>query len=325
MSPLSGTRAGRNRGFALPLVIWTMALLAAIALGMTAESRSDLAVARNLTDAAMAEAAADGGVWRTVAQLLAPGGDSAWRADGTTAWRADGGTTAWRADGTTVWRADGTTHTTKVGAIAVDIVAQDEGGKIDLNRADPQLIANLLRTVGVDTTTGETFMEKLMAARTSPGTDGRPSRLSPADAAALMAGNGQLDRLKPFVTVYSGQAGFNPTTAPPEVLQSATSAPPAEVAAYVQMRGNAPPGIGVLADFPSLMTAAPLFTWAATQATTITAKTRWQPASYTRIAIVDLSGGAGRPYDVLAWRNAPDSRNFPFDLCQCREPAPVRG
>ncbi len=275
-----GARSEGDRGFALPLVIWTLALLAAIALGMTAESRSDLAIARNLTDAAQAEAAADGGIWRAVARMADP-------------------------DGAAAWRPDGSAHGTAVGAIPVEIAVQDEGGKIDLNKADPQLIANLLRALGIGGSAADSLMAKVMAARAHGDDGSKPRLLAPADIPGLLADGAALQRLRPCVTVYSGQAGFDPATAPAGVLLSLPSVQPAEVAAYVRMRGDAPPGIGVLDGFPSLLAAAPFFTWAATQTMTITARTRWDRASFTRVAVVDFNGGRDQPYDVLAWRNAP--------------------
>jgi general secretion pathway protein K len=280
MDPEHVRPPGGNEGFALPLVIWTLALLAAIVLGMTAESRSGLAVARNLTDAAQAEAAADGGLWRTVGRLLASGDD-------------------------TGWRTDGTLHPTTVGAVAVDVAAQDESGKIDLNKADPRVIANLLETVGVGGTARETFVTKLVAAR-SPSEDGaKPHRLTAADVSALIGGDGPLQRLRPFVTIYSGQAGFNPATAPREVLLSAPGVQATDVDAYLRIRGSAPPGLGVLEDFSSLKAAASFFSWFDSQTVTITAKARWQRSAFTRIAVIDLATGTDHPYDVLAWRDMP--------------------
>ena len=62
---------GRHeRGFALLLVIWVLAILAVLAAGFAASTRSETRLARNLLEAARAQALAEAGIVRASASLL---------------------------------------------------------------------------------------------------------------------------------------------------------------------------------------------------------------------------------------------------------------
>jgi len=64
-------RSGRSqRGFALLLVIWVLAILAVLAAGFAAGTRSETRVARNLLDAAQARALAEAGVALATGALI---------------------------------------------------------------------------------------------------------------------------------------------------------------------------------------------------------------------------------------------------------------
>lgn len=79
----SGRRAaggGRDRGFALLIVLWAVVLLALLATRLMAAGRTELQLSANLRGAAEAEAAADGAVQEAMFHLLNP--SDAWRADG---------------------------------------------------------------------------------------------------------------------------------------------------------------------------------------------------------------------------------------------------
>ena len=60
----------RERGFALLLVLWSMALLALLGAHVVATGRAELQLAGNLRGAAAAEAAADGAVHAAIFHLL---------------------------------------------------------------------------------------------------------------------------------------------------------------------------------------------------------------------------------------------------------------
>lgn len=261
------------------MVIWTLAILAAIAVGVTAVSRSDLAIARNVIDAAQAQAAADGGVWWGVAQRL----------DKETA---------------DSWRGDGVVHQIAIGGETVDIAAQDEGGKVDLRYADPQLIGSLMRTIGVNGSTTDTLVAAIMAIRATK--DSTPDTSDDNDSPLHATIDADIaNRLKPFTTAYTGRAGINPATAPEAVLRSIPGVDPSDVTGYLRLRAQLPAGIGPLQDFPSLAAAVSYFSWADSGVVTVIARAHCKAASYTRSAVIDFAPQSRRPYDVLAWSTSP--------------------
>src|SRR5689334_11474867 len=120
-SPPPGAERGRSgrarqRGIALVLVLWVMALLAVMVVGFAGDARTELKLARNQADAAQARAIADTGVSLALLSVLDNNEDTA-------------------------WRIDGATHSLAYGDGAISVSVQDEGGKIDLNLAPPALLA----------------------------------------------------------------------------------------------------------------------------------------------------------------------------------------
>src|SRR5215831_8873131 len=79
MRPLPGT--ARQRGFALLIVLWSMALLALIGTRITAAGRAGAQLATNLRASAIAEAAADGAVFEALFHFM-DSSDGHWPVDG---------------------------------------------------------------------------------------------------------------------------------------------------------------------------------------------------------------------------------------------------
>src|SRR5579863_87167 len=75
-------RTGRNRGFALLIVLWTLVLIAFIVGNLTARGRTEIRIASNLASNAAAQAAADGGVYQAIYNLSDPQPDRRWPLDG---------------------------------------------------------------------------------------------------------------------------------------------------------------------------------------------------------------------------------------------------
>ena len=118
-------RAGGDAGFALLIVLWTLVLVTALLLQLTAAGRADVRLAGNLRDAALAEAAADGGVHDAISHLLDP---SAGRH----------------------WSADASLHELRSPHALATIRIGSEEGKVDLNGTPTDVLAALLRGVGLD-------------------------------------------------------------------------------------------------------------------------------------------------------------------------------
>ncbi len=112
------------RGLALVAVLWVLVLLALIAASFTRTTRTEINLARNAADNARAEALADAGVYRAVLGLI-------------------------ETDPARQMRADGTLYAWAYGGGEIRVALQDEGGKVDLNRATDALLAALFVAAGV--------------------------------------------------------------------------------------------------------------------------------------------------------------------------------
>lgn len=114
----------RERGFALLIVLWSMALLALIGTQVTAAGHGETRLATNLRASAVAEAAADGAVFEAIFHLL------------------DGSSNH--------WPPDGLPRAVKLPQAVVEVTLIDEGRKLTLNNSSLPLLRGLLRAIGCD-------------------------------------------------------------------------------------------------------------------------------------------------------------------------------
>ncbi len=117
--------AARQRGAALLLVMWLIALLAALVGGFAMAARIESMQGRVASQGVVAEQAARAGIEYALTRLE--------EQDQRRRWVPDGRPYAWR-----------------FGGARVTVRIVDEQGKVDLNGAQAPLLAGLLRTVGVD-------------------------------------------------------------------------------------------------------------------------------------------------------------------------------
>jgi general secretion pathway protein K len=140
-------RTGDSRGFALLIVLWTMALLAFIVAELTASSRTEVKIAQNLVGNAVAQAAADGAVFEAIFKLSNPSEGRRWRLDG----RA---------------------HLVVIGHSRVRVTLTNEAGRINPNLASEALLEALLRVTGSDTEAAHrlaTAIEEWVGRKAVPG------------------------------------------------------------------------------------------------------------------------------------------------------------
>ena len=119
--------AARERGFALLIVLWTLALLSFLVTLFAAAARTEARIAANLRSGMVPEWNADGAVYTAAFHLLD---------------RSDNH-----------WNADGTVHELAVPGGKVAVQINDEANKINLNTASIDLLRALLLGVGADPTT----------------------------------------------------------------------------------------------------------------------------------------------------------------------------
>lgn len=116
-----------QRGIALMLVLWVLALLTIIAVGMTAAQRTESTLARNQLGTVRFRAAAEAGVNFTVLNLLAPPPVLEEEPD---AWIPDGAPRPWTFAGETL-----------------EISVFNEASRIDLNKASKTLLVALTKAL----------------------------------------------------------------------------------------------------------------------------------------------------------------------------------
>ena len=123
--PRRVTTVGRQRGFALLIVLWTLVLIAFLTAHLTAAGRTELRIAGNLAANAAAQAAADGAIYQVIFNLAAPQPEQR-------------------------YPLNGAPQRTRVGASEVTLRLDNEAARINPNLASPALVAALLRVLGSD-------------------------------------------------------------------------------------------------------------------------------------------------------------------------------
>jgi general secretion pathway protein K len=125
--PASRRSAARHRsgGFALLIVLWTLVLIAFIVAHIAGSGRTEIRIAGNLLDNAVARAAADGAISEAIFNLSNPRQDQR-------------------------WPLDGTVRALAVGNSRIALRLDDEASWINPNLASPALLQALLQALGID-------------------------------------------------------------------------------------------------------------------------------------------------------------------------------
>ena len=272
---LRGGAAGGERGFALLVVLWSMALLALLGTHVVASGRAEILLASNLRGAAAAEAAADGAVHAAIFRLLDPS-PRRWVPDGLPRELA-----------------------LPTGGIA-EVRVESEQGKLNPNLARAEVLRSLLTQLGAEPRTAASLAVAILdwrsgSQRPRPGgakepqyraagrdyaPPGRP--FQSIDELGLVLGMtpALLARLSPFLSIYqSGEP--DPRFAHPLVLLAVREGG-GDAEADAEFGGDTGGALVV--------------------AITVTASAAGG-ARFVRQAHVRLGAGTrGRPWQILDWR-----------------------
>jgi general secretion pathway protein K len=220
----------RQKGLALVLVLWVLSLLTIMAGSFALSMRREAAIVAGLKANAQASAIAESGL--AIAQMMLLNPDQAKR------WRADG----------SVYQIDYTASNTHAIGSKVRIRLLSEAGKIDINAADPKLLAGLLRQLPIDENTTQRNSAEERAAQLAgaiidwrdendevhvngaekkqyqdAGLKYQPRNkpFQTIEELRLLLGMDEATYrwLEPLVTVYSGQPKVNLQQASKDVLQ----------------------------------------------------------------------------------------------------------
>lgn len=271
--------AGRPRGFALLVVLWTVTLLALLGTRITATARQAVSISLLLHDAAQADALADGLVQEAIFHLLDPSSHG--------------------------WKPDGRVHQLRLGGGRGEVAVSDHAGRVNPAMASPQLLAAILRLEGVDERRAARLAAAVVDWRTAgnrPGQGG--ARLAQYGAAGLPYGppgeayrsaeelglvlgmsRDVLERLLPHLSVWNA-GRIDPSRADPVVARALQDSGTTQLPSQLQSQVQVQPGN------PALVVEIAAVVWLAR-------------AHAERRVVVYLSpaeADGGQPWHILAWK-----------------------
>jgi general secretion pathway protein K len=268
----SSAVCSRNGGFALIIVLWTLVLIAFIVARLSASGRTEIRIASNLVANAVAQAAADGGIFEAIFNLSNPQPEQR-------------------------WPVDGQGREFVIGNSRVLMRLEDEAWWINPNSASPALLEALLRIAGSDPESSRRLANAIgewvgsAAAPRPPNAllaDYRAAGLDYGPPGAPLETLDELDRIlgmtplilaaiRPHLTLF-GPPQPSPASADPFVAAALASVAAIEPV----VSANQPP--------PDVLTTR-----------IIAAASGPNNAQVTRYAIVRLGAALPRGYTVLAW------------------------
>lgn len=290
-----------QRGAALMLVLWMIALLTALVGGFALIARTENMQGRTLMRGVVAENAARAGIEYALTRVA-------------------------QTEPKKQWRADGRPYTWKYADAEIEIKMIDEDGKVDLNQADITLISNLLKAVGVEQWQAMKLGAVIVDWRdpdqlTQPAGGGEDNDYSAADlpygakdadfesVAELQQLLGMTPevykKLEPHVTVYSGRAQPDPTFASGEVLTALGK----DGKNIVKQRHGWDPASGQ--PIPGLPGAGNALTASASGTYSIDSKARLTDGRAATLRVVVRAGGNSVPglaYTALRWEEGASQR-----------------
>jgi general secretion pathway protein K len=236
-------------------VLGALVLLSVIAAAFVTETRTETKLARNAVENAKARALADAGVHRAILDLLdTPGGEDEEEED-----EEDEEDRAPGPAAVAGWRVDGTVYRWTFAGEEVLISVQDETGKIDLNRAQDELLRGLFESVGVEAERATALVDAIADFRDEDDLT-RPSGAEDDDYRAAGLAWGAKDapfetvaelqrvlgmtrelyeQVAPVLTVYARRPGFNPLFALRGVLLAVPGIDEQLVDGYLVLRAEA--------------------------------------------------------------------------------------
>jgi general secretion pathway protein K len=175
-------RSIRQRGYALLIVLWSLAMLALLGTQVLATARQETQLARNLRDAAVLEAAANGAVQDAIFATLDTSGHH--------------------------WDPDGIARMIQVGHVPVTVRIDDESEKLNPNFSSTALLQALLTQLGTDPGTAAAVASAIAEWRDARSVPGHPGA---AIARYAAAGRDYAPTGAPFASVDELGAVLNMT------------------------------------------------------------------------------------------------------------------
>ncbi|HET7845405.1 MAG TPA: type II secretion system minor pseudopilin GspK [Xanthomonadales bacterium] len=287
-----------QRGTALLIVLWVVALLGILLGSFVVLARSEQLQTRYLFDSTRARYAAEAGVSRAIYEMR-------------------------RADPMTKWVPDGRTYEVDFDDAKLEIAITDESGKIDINMADELMLLALFHQAGADDERATKLVDAVMDWR-DPDDLVRPFGAEDDDYEAAGLGYGAADhgfalagelqqvlgmdyelfrKVAPMITVYARTARPNPAYASPEVLALLPGMTPDIASQFVEQRRLTPPD--QLAATPLMLPDGTPVTMGGGGLTyTVQSRATLPNGAWTVLDTTVRIGGTpgGRAYSILRWR-----------------------
>lgn len=288
----------RQQGIALVLVLWVALLMSVIAASFALSARTENVQSSVLFGSTQARFYAEAGLSRAVFELRNPNIE-------------------------TRWIADGRTYTINMDEVDINIKITDESGKIDINRANEELLAGLFASQGMSFEEAMSIVDKVLDWRDgdeevrlegaedddyqSAGYD-YGAKDGPFDTITelqqVMGINYELfKRLEPAITIYSGRAQINPAFAPKEALMAFSGLTGDVVEEYLQLRHSV---TDINEPLPELVAGLSGQLRGGGTTFSIFVEAVMPNGQLARLDVIIRMGGtiSGRPYRVVRWRDS---------------------
>lgn len=296
----------RQRGVALILVVWVIALMGILLGSFALIARTENFESRHLLDGTTARYAAQAGIERAVYELRDP--DLAQR-----------------------WVGDGRPYEFDFNGARVQVELTDESGLIDINTADDTLLQSLFTSVGIDQQRAAELSAAIQDWRDPddlPMQNGAESdayksaglSYDPRNAPFQTVGEVQqvlgmdydlFEKIESSITIFSGSGLPNAAYAPLQVLMTLPGMTEDLARQLIALRQQTPPGLPGGASGLTLPDGTPIMANGGGNTYTIRSRaTLSNGAATTLNASIRLGGMgvAGQPYTVLRWNDQETSR-----------------
>jgi len=199
-----------------------------------------------------------------------------------------------------------------------------EAARVDLNKASKDLLAGLFGALGASANDAEEYADRVIGWRSPPPADSQDPEESLYRAAGLNYGPrgapfvhaaelalvvglppAMVERVMPYVTVYSGRPEINVRDAAPEIIAALPGITPGQLNAALGDRQS----LTGQSSSAALGAAQTMVTTEGSKAMRVTVDMMFDSGRAVRAEAVILIDGRDEPYRVLAWRTDADMQS----------------
>jgi general secretion pathway protein K len=212
----------------------------------------------------------------------------------------------------------------RAGQATVTVNFACETARVDLNAAPKVMLAGLLAALGAPNETAESYADRIVGWRTAP----KPTDTANEDARYRTAGltygprgapfahvdelwlvqglpPAMIERMMPFVTVYSGRPEINVFDAPPEVIAALPGMNPSRLNAFLARRESTPVDQDSIPRLLGQDQAGA--TIEGSDAVRVRVRIAFDNGRQAASEVVVLLNADEEPYRVLSWRDDIDA------------------